>query len=131
MPRKKRAVRLTSGLRRVQTQARSLLARLRKEIRSREAQLKRLRQQGAGLGRFAGRVSLRRRAVGRRGARRRGRRINWGSVLARLPKEFSASHVRSVPGIKSKRPSEIFAAITRWIDSGSVKRKARGAYEKA
>jgi hypothetical protein len=36
-----------------------------------------------------------------------------------------------VRGLKSKRPSEIFAAITRWIDAGLAKRKKRGIYERS
>jgi len=51
-------------------------------------------------------------------------------VLNQLPKQFQASHIRAVRGLKNKRPSEIFAAITRWIEAGTVKRKARGAYER-
>ena len=31
---------------------------------------------------------------------------------------------------KDKRPSEVFAAITRWIDAKMVKRKSRGVYER-
>jgi hypothetical protein len=60
-----------------------------------------------------------------------GGRINWRSVLAQLPKQFKASNVRQVRGLKDKRPSEIFAAITRWIEAGLAKRKTRGLYEKA
>jgi hypothetical protein len=52
-------------------------------------------------------------------------------VLDQLPKQFGAAEIRSVRGLKGKRPSEIFAAITRWIEAGSVKRKSRGVYERA
>jgi hypothetical protein len=38
--------------------------------------------------------------------------------------------VRKVRGLKDKRSSEIFAAITRWIDAGAVKRRGRGTYER-
>jgi hypothetical protein len=62
-----------------------------------------------------------------RGARTR---INWGDVLDKLPKQFKASDIRSVRGLKDKRSSEIFAAITRWIEGGSVKRRDRGIYER-
>jgi hypothetical protein len=34
-------------------------------------------------------------------------------VLEQLPKQFKASHIRTVRGLKNKRPSEIFAGITR------------------
>ncbi|MGC1342763.1 MAG: hypothetical protein WA854_10570 [Candidatus Binataceae bacterium] len=47
-----------------------------------------------------------------------------------MPKQFKASDVRGVRGLKGKRPSEIFAAITRWIDGGMAKRKSRGLYER-
>ncbi|HUY38213.1 MAG TPA: hypothetical protein VMV13_05250 [Candidatus Binataceae bacterium] len=59
-----------------------------------------------------------------------GGRINWREILSQLPKQFKASDVRGVRGLKGKRPSEIFAAITRWIDGGMAKRKARGLYER-
>ncbi|HZC45695.1 MAG TPA: hypothetical protein VE243_04420 [Candidatus Acidoferrum sp.] len=57
-------------------------------------------------------------------------RVNWRSVLSALPKQFKASDVRNVRGLKGKRPSEIFAAITRWIDAGAARRRARGVYER-
>jgi hypothetical protein len=52
------------------------------------------------------------------------------NALAQLPKQFKASNVRQVRELKDKRPSEIFAAITRWIEAGLAKRKARGLYKK-
>jgi len=119
VPRKKNPVRLTSGLRRMQSQARTLLASLREEIRDKEAHLKRLKEHQSGLGRLAG------------GGEKSGGRVNWRSVLEQLPKQFSAADVRAVRGLKSKRPAEIFAAITRWIEAGLAQRKSRGAYEKS
>jgi hypothetical protein len=75
------------------------------------------------------------RVVGAPAARgRRGKssgRVDWSTVLAQLPKQFKAANVRNVRGLKGKRSSEIFAAITRWIEAGTVKRKARGVYERA
>ena len=59
-----------------------------------------------------------------------GGRINWRDVLDQLPKQFKASNVRQVRGLKDKRPSEIFAAVTRWVEAGLVKRKTRGLYQK-
>ena len=56
-------------------------------------------------------------------------RINWGTVLEELPKQFKASQVRSVRGLKNKRSSEIFAAITRWMEAGSVNGRT-GLYER-
>jgi hypothetical protein len=58
-------------------------------------------------------------------------RINWRTVLGQLPKQFKASDIRKLRGLKDKRPSEIFAAITRWIEASLVKRKARGQYERS
>lgn len=115
-----------------QQQARALLATLRKEIRTKEAELTRLKEDESRLGVVTGRVS----AAAGRGARRQraprsGGRINWRAVLEQLPKQFKASDVRGVRGLKDKRPSEIFAAVTRWIDAGMVKRKTRGLYERA
>jgi hypothetical protein len=57
-------------------------------------------------------------------------RINWGTVLEQLPKQFNASQIRTVRGLKNKRSSEFFAAITRWMEAGAVKRKERGLYER-
>ena len=61
-------------------------------------------------------------------SRRVSKRISWAAVLEQLPREFKASNLRQVRGLKDKRSSELFAAITRWIQAGSVKKKARGAY---
>jgi hypothetical protein len=125
MPRRRSTNGVTSAFRQVQQQARSLLVSLRKEIRTKEAELKRLKQEEASLGRLTGRgAPLGEPAAGGRG------RINWRAVLSQLPKQFKASHIRAVRGLKTKRPSEIFAAITRWIEAGLVKRRARGVYER-
>ncbi len=114
-----------------QQQARALLATLRKEIRVKEAELARLKEDESRLGVVTGRVSAAGRGARAEGAPRAGGRINWRAVLEQLPKQFKASDVRGVRGLKDKRPSEIFAAVTRWIDAGMVKRKARGLYERA
>jgi hypothetical protein len=128
MPRRKN---VGSAFRQVQQQARTLVANLQKEIRAREMELKQLKEEEASLGQLTGRVA---RAStggdnGRVGRVGRGR-INWRAVLQQLPKQFKAAHIRDIRGLKGKRPSEIFAAITRWIDAGTVKRKARGLYER-
>ena len=57
-------------------------------------------------------------------------RTDWRAVLEKLPKRFKASDVRKVRGLANKRSGEIFAAVTRWIDGGMVKRKERGVYER-
>lgn len=132
MPRRGNSEGVTSAFRQVQHQARSLLVNLRKEIRAKEAELKRLKDEEASLGRLTGRAPGARAAegAGPRGGGGRGR-INWREVLDQLPKQFNAGQIRTVRGLKNKRPSEIFAAITRWIEAGMVKRKARGLYERA
>ena len=51
-------------------------------------------------------------------------------MLEQLPKRFEAGDVRKIRGLKDKRSSELFAAVTRWIQAGTVKRKERGVYER-
>jgi hypothetical protein len=134
MPRRK-SVDDSSAFRQVQEQARTLLQNLRKDIRTKEAELKRLREEEVRFGRLVGGTVQ---SAASNGTAKRGRpaatgsgRINWREVLDQLPKQFGAAEIRSVRGLKGKRPSEIFAAITRWIEAGSVKRKSRGVYERA
>ncbi|HKF27707.1 MAG TPA: hypothetical protein VKB29_00665 [Candidatus Binataceae bacterium] len=125
---------VTSAFERIQRQARTVLGGLRGQIRAKENELLRLKQEEARLshllgggGRTAGQTA---RAAAASGGGGRGR-INWREVLKQMPKQFKASDVRRVRGLKSKRPSEIFAAITRWIDAGLAKRKKRGIYERS
>ena len=135
MPRTKGSASTASAIRQVQRQAGSVLGKLRKDIRTMEIELARLKRDEESLGRLAGRggtgggVAREPRAAGSAGGGGGGR-INWRNVLAQLPKQFKASNVRQLRGLKDKRPSEIFAAITRWIDAGLAKRKTRGLYEK-
>ncbi|HVA84324.1 MAG TPA: hypothetical protein VNF28_05445 [Candidatus Binataceae bacterium] len=140
MPRTKGSASTASAIRQVQRQAGSVLGKLRKDIRALEIELARLKRDEESLGRLAGRGGAG--EGGGRGGARAPRaasaeggggsgRINWRNVLAQLPKQFKASNVRQLRGLKDKRPSEIFAAITRWIDAGLAKRKTRGLYEKA
>jgi hypothetical protein len=136
MPRRKGSASTASAIRQFRRQAGSVLAKLRKDIRAKEIELAQLKRDEESLGRLAGRGG-----AGGGGARAPraargdggggGGRINWRNVLAQLPKQFKASNVRQVRGLKDKRPSEIFAAITRWIEAGLAKRKTRGLYEKA
>ncbi|HEY1852164.1 MAG TPA: hypothetical protein VGG60_14140 [Candidatus Binataceae bacterium] len=136
MPRRKNAEGVTSALLQVQKQAQALLVSLRKEIQAKERELQHLKSEEASLGRLTGaritssaRVAAPKASVAA-GRTSRGGRINWRSVLEQLPKQFKAAQVRDIRGLKGKRPSEIFAAITRWIEGGTVKRKARGLYER-
>jgi hypothetical protein len=57
-------------------------------------------------------------------------RIDWGAVISKLPKQFTAADVRKVRGLAEKKASEIFAAITGWINTKLVRRKDRGVYER-
>ena len=121
----------TSAFTQVQAQARELLAKLRADIRMKSAELNRLTQEESKLAALTGQ-SARAVAYGGMGGGRRGARsrINWGDVLNKLPKQFKASDIRAVRGLREKRSSEIFAAITRWIEGGNVKRRDRGMYER-
>ena len=124
---------VTSAFERIQRQARTVLGGLRGQIRAKENELQRLKQEEARLSHLlgaGGRAGQTARAASAGGGGGRGR-INWREVLKQMPKQFKASDVRRVRGLKSKRPSEIFAAITRWIDAGLAKRKKRGIYERS
>src|SRR5437867_3631444 len=121
---------VTTAFERVQRQARSLLGDLRVQIRAKENELRRLKEEETrlssllgGAARTVGTAMPARRA-GRRGGG--GGRVNWREIFTKLPKQFKAADVRKIRGVKSKRPSEVFAAITRWIEAGMAKRKARG-----
>jgi hypothetical protein len=134
MPRRKGSASTASALRQVRRQAGAALVKLRKDIRTMETELARLKHDEDLWGRLAGRgaagggVARAPRAAGGGGG---SGRINWRNVLTQLPKQFKASNVRQVRGLKDRRPSEIFAAITRWIEAGLAKRKTRGLYQKA
>jgi hypothetical protein len=132
MPRRKNTVGMASAFHQVQSQARSLMVTLQKQIRDKEAELKQLKDEAASLSQITGgraASAAAPRAVAVREGGKRGR-IDWRAILTELPKQFKAADIRIVRGVKSKRPSEIFAAITRWIEAGTVKRKARGVYER-
>ncbi len=133
MPRKNQAG-ISSAFKHVQQQARGLLGQLHRQIRTKEGELRLLKAEEASLSSLLDRSGSGRQAtrLAEGGAIQGGSngRINWRAVLQQLPKQFRASDVRRVRGLKSKRPSEIFAAITRWIDAGLAKRRSRGVYEK-
>jgi len=135
MARRKGPASTASAIRQVRRQAGAVLAKLRKDIRALETELARLKHDEDLWGRLAGRGSagggVARAPRAASGGGGGGGRINWRNVLAQLPKQFKASNVRQIRGLKDKRPSEIFAAITRWIEAGLAKRKNRGLYEKA
>jgi len=118
----------------MQRQADSVLNKLRKSIRRLESELAQLARHEQMLAQLAGRRvqkrTLAERTRASTGENVPGGRIDWKNVLAQLPSQFKASNVRQVRGLADKRPSEIFAGITRWIEAGSVKRKERGLYER-
>ena len=130
MPRKANA-RIGSGLAQMQKQIRESLVTVRDEIRAKATELSRLKDEASKLSGFAGLTATggggmaASRAIG--GGRAR---INWGTVLEQMPKQFKAGDIHKVRGLKNKRSSEIFAAITRWTEAGNVKRKERGLYER-
>lgn len=109
--------------------SRKILTDLRRQISAREIELRRLHDEEHRLGSL-----VRPNAAGRKGRRTqtgsRSRRTDWQALLAKLPKQFKAADIRKVPQVASKRSSEVFAAITRWIEAGSVKRKERGVYQR-
>jgi hypothetical protein len=114
----------------VQKQARELLVGVRREIRFKEADLRRLKKEETQLSAITGQRGTEEAKSASGGSAGATARINWGTVLGQLPKQFKATHIRTVRGLKNKRPSEIFATISRWMEAGSVKRKKRGLYER-
>jgi hypothetical protein len=118
-----------SAYERLRLQAVGALNSLRKQIRQTESELGTLRKQEEQLASIAEERPAR--AAVSNGAAGSRHRMDWRVVLTKLPKRFKASDVRKVRGLGDKRSGEIFAAITRWIDGGLVKRKERGVYERA
>ena len=115
----------------VQKQAQKLLADLRKQIQAKEDELRRLKDEDSKLSGLLGLSANGRNGVvttttknGAAGP------VNWTNVLEQLPNQFKAADVRKVHGVETKRPSEVFSAITRWIEAKSVKRMERGLYER-
>jgi hypothetical protein len=117
-----------SAYERLREQAVAALSKVRKDIRTIESELSSMRRQEEQIGQLAGDVSNQ--SNGADAPERRGGRMDWRAVLAKLPKRFKASDVRKVRGLANKPSGEIFGAVTRWIDAGMVKRKERGVYER-
>jgi hypothetical protein len=120
-----------SAYERLRQQAVTALNTIRKDIRGVELELITLRKQEEQLGLITGGGSRAQAAEsnGVEPSHSQGR-TDWRAVLVKLPKRFKASDVRKVRGLANKRSGEIFAAVTRWIDAGTVKRKDRGVYER-
>ena len=121
---------MASAFGQIQKQVQHLLANLKSEIRSKEADLRRLKEEESKLSNLIGLPESRGTRAPKSVAHVRAARIDWGRVLEQMPKQFNASDVRKVREVASKRPSEIFAAITRWIEARAVKRKDKGLYER-
>jgi hypothetical protein len=119
-----RRTEINSAYLKIRDEAVRALRQTRAEIRARESELDQLRKQELQMSGLLGPV---------RGAERQtasGRRTDWRVVLEQLPTEFKASDVRKVRGMGEKVSSEIFGAITRWINTKAVKRKDRGIYQR-
>jgi len=114
----------------MQKHVRELLVGLRREIRSKKANLRRLKKEESQLSAITGQWGTEKAKSASGGSAGATPRINWGTVLERLSKQFRAPQIRTVRGLKNKPTSEIFAAITRWMEAGAVKRKERGLYER-
>jgi len=123
-------IQITSAFDQVQKQARQLLVKLRSEIHSKEGDLRRLKEEESKLAALTAQQGISNGNGVRRAASGSTSRIDWGVVLEKLPRQFKASDIRAVRAVKDKRPSELFAAITRWMEAGTVKRKDRGLYER-
>ena len=120
----------TSALGQFRKRARELLVNLRSEISSKQAVLRRLKEEESKLSALMGPRGTYGAKPAARGASGGTARINWRTVLEQLPRQFRAANVLTVRGLRNKRPAEIFAAISRWTESGAVKRKDRGLYER-
>jgi len=116
-----------SAFRQFQRRARGALTDLRREISVRETELRELRDEERRLARLARRIALP--SSSARLPASSGR-VNWRQVLDKLPKQFKTADLRKVAALKYKRPSEIYAGISRWTAAGLVKRKERGVYQR-
>jgi hypothetical protein len=116
-----------SAFREFQRRARGALTDLRREISVRETELRELRDEERRLARLAGRIALPSSSARRSAS---SGRVNWRQVLAKLPKQFKTADLRKVAALKYKRPSEIYAGISRWTAAGLVKRRERGVYQR-
>ncbi len=116
-----------SAFRQFQHRTRAALTDLRREISSREIELRELRDEEMQLARLAGRVALPTPSAPHPSA---SGRVNWRQVLDKLPKEFTTSNLRKVGALRNKQSSEIYNGISRWTDAGLVKRKERGVYQR-
>ena len=120
----------TSALDQIRKIAGPALAKVRSEIHAKEGALRRLKEEESKLVALVAQGGVNTGNGAPRPTSASTTRINWGSVLAKLPRQFKAADIRNVRAVKDKRSSELFAAITRWMEAGTVKRKDRGRYER-
>jgi hypothetical protein len=120
----------TSALDQIRKIAGPALAKLRSEIHAKEGALRRLKEEESKLVALVAQGGVSTSNGAPRPSSASARRTNWGSVLAKLPRQFKAADIRTVRAVQNKRSSELFAAITRWMEAGAVKRKDRGRYER-
>jgi hypothetical protein len=122
-------VHITSAVDHLRKIAGQALVSLRSEIQTKEGDLRRIKEEVAQLVTVIG---LRRaeKSTEHQGTTTSAKRIDWSAVLKKLPKQFKAVHIRKVRGVQDKQHSQIFKAIMRWVEAGSVKRKDRGLYER-
>ena len=120
----------TSALDQIRKIAGPALAKVRSEIHAKEGALRRLKEEESKLVALVAQRGVSTSNGAPRPTSASNTRINWGSVLAKLPRQFKAADIRTVRVVKDKRSSELFAAITRWMEAGTVKRKDRGRYER-
>jgi hypothetical protein len=58
----------------------------------------------------------------------RRKRLDWNSVLKRLPTSFAVNNVSNVTKLKST--TYIHSMLARWVKQRKIKRVERGKYEK-
>src|SRR5260370_41736324 len=98
MPRTKGSATTSSAIRQVRRQASSVLAKLHKDIRTKEIELARLKRDEESLGRLAGRGGAGSggarvpRAAGGGASGGGGGRNNWGRGVSPVPEQVKASH---------------------------------------
>lgn len=118
-----------TGFNQLQKQVRQILTTLKQAIRSKEVEIKRLKQEESQLTDLLGHQPRSGGAISNGEGKAR-IRTDWTAILGQLPKQFQASDLRKIPELKVRRWSEIYAGITRWMQAGSVKKKDRGLYER-
>ena len=97
-------IQVRSVLRQVQGKARRVLKSLAQDIRAKESDLRRLRNDETKLAALARQLSASVSQSKRGASGKGGGRINWRAVLEKLPNQFKASHIRAMPRMKDKRP---------------------------